>query len=220
MALAGCFPNESKEYRAARKKLLEAELDLRRKIEQVAARRRELPRGGEVAEDYVFDGQDRKPKLSELFRNGNTLVAYSFMYGPKMAQPCPMCTSMLDGLNGNAQHIARRTNLVVIAKSPLERIMEHARGRGWSNLQLLSSADNSYNRDYRAEADDGSQLPILNVFVKDRKKVRHWYATELLFAQTESGQDPRHIDSIWPLWNLLDLTPEGRGKDWYPQLTY
>jgi predicted dithiol-disulfide oxidoreductase (DUF899 family) len=142
------------------------------------------------------------------------------MYGPKMAQPCPMCTSMLDGLNGNAQHIARRTNLVVIAKSPLERIMEHARGRGWSNLQLLSSADNSYNRDYRAEADDGSQLPILNVFVKDRKKVRHWYATELLFAQTESGQDPRHIDSIWPLWNLLDLTPEGRGKDWYPQLTY
>lgn len=220
MALAGHFPNESKEYRAARKKLLQAELDLRRKSEQVAAQRRKLPRGGEVAEDYVFDGQDRKQKLSELFRKGNTLVAYSFMYGPKMAQPCPMCTSMLDALDGNAQHIAQRTNLVVIAKSPLERIMEHARGRGWSNLRLLSSADNSYNRDYRAEADDGSQLPILNVFVKQGKKVRHWYATELLFAKTESGQDPRHIDSIWPLWNLLDLTPAGRGKDWYPRLSY
>ena len=220
MALAGHFPNETKEYRAARQKLLDAEIKLRKQIEAVALQRRKLPPGGEVAEDYVFEGPDGKVKLSELFRNGNTLVAYSFMYGPKMAQPCPMCTSMLDGLNGNAQHIAQRTNLVVIAKSPLERVLEHARGRGWSNLRLLSSAHNSYNRDYRAEADDGSQLPILNVFVKDRKKVRHWYATELLFAQTESGQDPRHIDSIWPLWNLLDLTPEGRGKDWYPQLTY
>src|SRR5688572_9994917 len=219
MALAGHVPNETKEYRAARQKLLDAEIKLRKQIEAVALQRRELPPGGEVAEDYVFEGQDGKVKLSELFRNGNTLVAYSFMYGPKMAQPCPMCTSMLDGLNGNAQHIAQRTNLVVIAKSPLERILEHARGRGWSNLRLLSSAHNSYNRDYRAEADDGSQLPILNVFVKDRKKVRHWYATELLFAKTEAGQDPRDIDSIWPLWDRLDLVPAWRGTDRSPQLS-
>src|SRR5687767_6880142 len=214
------FPNESKEYRAARDKLLAAEIELRKQVETVAAQRRKLPAGGEVPEDYVFEGEKGPLRLSQLFENGNTLVAYSFMYGPKMPKACPMCTSMLDGLNGNAQHIARRTNLVVIAKSPLPRILEHARSRGWSNLRLLSSEKNSYNRDYRAEADDGSQLPILNVFVKHRKKVRHWYATELLFAQTESGQDPRHIDSIWPLWNLLDLTPAGRGKDWYPKLSY
>jgi len=220
MALAGHFPNDSKEYRAARKKLLEAELDLRRRTEAVAVQRRKLPPGGEVPEDYVFAAQDGKLKLSELFRNGDTLVAYSFMYGPKMAQPCPMCTSMLDGLDGNAQHIAQRTNLVVIAKSPFARIAEHAKSRGWSNLRLLSSEKNTYNRDYHAEADDDSQLPLLNVFVRNGKKVRHWYATELLFAKTEPGQDPRHSDSIWPLWNLLDLTPEGRGKDWYPKLTY
>ena len=220
MALAGHFPNESKDYRAARKKLLEAELELRRKVEAVAAQRRKLPPGGEIPEDYVFDRPDGKVKLSQLFRNGNTLVAYSFMYGPTMAKACPMCTSMLDGLDGNAQHIAQRTNLVVIAKSPLARILDHARTRGWSNLSLLSSEKNDYNRDYHGEADDGSQNPILNVFVKDGKKIRHWYATELVFAKPDAGQDPRHIDMMWPLWNLLDFTPEGRGKDWYPKLAY
>src|SRR5439155_22899219 len=125
------FPNESKAYRAARNDLLKAEIDLRRRIEKVAALRRSLPAGGEVAEDYVFDGQQGKVKLSQLFERGNTLVAYSFMYGPKMQKACPMCTAMLDGLNGNAQHIGHRTNLVVIAKSPLERILAYARERGW-----------------------------------------------------------------------------------------
>lgn len=213
------FPNESKDYRSAREKLLEAELELRKKIEDVAALRRKLPPGGEVPEDYVFEAPDGKVKLSELFTNGNTLVAYSFMYGPKMAEPCPMCTAMLDGLNGNAQHIAQQTNLVVIAKSPLGRILEHAKSRGWSNLKLLSSEKNNYNRDYHGETSDGSQMPILNVFRKN-KTVRHLYATELLHAKSAPGQDPRHVDSIWPLWNLLDFTPEGRGKDWYPKLSY
>jgi predicted dithiol-disulfide oxidoreductase (DUF899 family) len=213
------FPNESKQYRAARNKLLRAEMDLRRRIEALAAQRRKLPAGGEVPEDYVFEGEKGMVRLSQVFENGNTLVAYNFMYGPKMPEACPMCTSMLDGLNGNAQHIARRTNLVVIAKSPLPRILEHARGRGWSNLRLLSSEKNSYNRDYGGETADGTQMPILNVFRKD-KTIRHFYGTELLHARTETGQDPRHIDMIWPLWNLLDFTPEGRGKDWYPKLQY
>ncbi|MGH8690770.1 MAG: DUF899 family protein [Burkholderiales bacterium] len=213
------FPNETKDYRSAREKLLEAERELRKHVEEVAALRRKLPPGGEVPEDYVFASADGKVKLSELFTNGNTLVAYSFMYGPKMQKACPMCTAMLDGLNGNAQHIAQRTNLVVIARSPLPRILEHARQRGWSNLKLLSSEGNDYNRDYHGETPDGGQMPILNVFRKD-KTVRHFYATELLFAKDEPGQNARHVDSIWPLWNLLDLTPEGRGADWYPKLSY
>ena len=138
------FPNESKEYRKAREKLLRAELELRKKVEAVAAERRKLPPGGEVPEDNLFEGETGPVRLSQLFDRGNTLVAYSFMYGPKMPKACPMCTSMLDGLNGNAQHIAQRTNLVVIAKSPLARILEHARSRGWSNLGLLSSEKNTY----------------------------------------------------------------------------
>jgi predicted dithiol-disulfide oxidoreductase (DUF899 family) len=212
------FPNETKPYRAARNRLLRAEIALRRQVEKVAAMRRKLPAGGKVPQDYVFEEGDppRKVTLSELFGDRDTLVAYSFMYGPNMAKACPMCTSMLDGLNGNAPHIAQRANLVVIAKSPLARVLEFARGRGWSNLRLLSSAGNSYNADYFGEAADGSQSPMLNVFVRRRGAIRHFYGTELLFAKADPGQNNRHVDMIWPLWNLLDFTPEGRGKDWYP----
>lgn len=214
------FPNESRQYRAARDRLLQAEIDLRRQVEAVAAQRRKLPAGGEVPEDYVFDGQDGKVKLSELFKDGSTLVAYSFMYGPKMEKPCPMCTSMLDSLNGNAHHIAQRTNLVVIARSPLARILEFARGRGWSNLKLLSSEKNSYNRDYHGEDAKGAQWPMLNVFQKAGGQIRHAWGSEMLSAKLEPGQDPRHVDMLWPLWNVLDFTPEGRGKDWRPRLDY
>jgi predicted dithiol-disulfide oxidoreductase (DUF899 family) len=214
------FPNEAKQYRSARKKLLDAELALRRQVEKVAALRRKLPTGGEVPQDYVFTSQQGPVKLSELFERGNTLVAYSFMYGPQMKAACPMCTSMLDALDGNAQHLAQRTDLVVIAKSPIERIVEYARGRGWRNLRLLSSAGTSYNRDYHGENQKGAQLPMMNVFVKRDGKVRHFYGTELLYAPEDKGQNARHIDLMWPLWNVLDLTPEGRGGDWYPKLSY
>ena len=213
------FPNESRAYRHAREELLEAEIRLRRHTEQVAALRRALPPGG-VAQDYVFDAEEGRLGLSELFKRGESLVAYSFMYGPDMERPCPMCTSILDGLEGNAQHIAQRTNLVVIAKSPIERILAFARSRGWSRLRLLSSQGNSYNRDYHAETADGAQMPMLNVFRRDGGTIRHFYGTELLYAKVEPGQNARHVDLIWPLWNVLDFTPEGRGSDWYPKLDY
>ena len=214
------FPNETKQYRTARKKLLDAEIALRRQIEKVAALRRKLPSGGELAQDYVFTSQNGPVKLSELFERGNTLLAYSFMFGPQMRNACPMCTSFLDGLNGNAQHIAQRANLVVIAKSPIERLLEYARGRDWRNLRLLSSAGTSYNRDYYGENDKGAQLPMMNVFVKRDGKVRHFYGSEVLYAPEDKGQNARHNDLMWPLWNVLDLTPEGRGSDWYPKLSY
>ena len=213
------FPNESPAYRRARNRLLAAEIELRRQVEKVAAQRRKLPRGGKVSQDYAFDGEAGKVKLSELFERGDTLVAYSFMYGPKMAHACPMCTAFLDALDGNAQHISQRTNLAVIAKSPIERILDYAQGRGWRNLRLLSSAGNDYNRDYHGENPDGSQWPMMNVFVKDGA-LRHFWGSELVDAKSGKGQDARHIDMMWPLWNALDLTPEGRGKDWYPQREY
>lgn len=223
------FPGESPEYRVARDKLLAAEVALRRQIEEVAALRRRLPHGGEVPEDYIFEEGSpdlsdtntvRRVGLSDLFRTGDSLVAYSFMYGPEMAKPCPMCTSMLDGLDGNARHAGQRVDLVVIAKSPIQRIRAFARERGWRQLRLLSSAGTSYNRDYRGENDEAAQLPSLNVFVKRRGKVFHLYNAELLFAPAEPGQNNRHVDLLWPLWQLFDLTPEGRGADWYPKLSY
>lgn len=220
------FPGETARYRTARNRLLEAEIELRRNVERVARMRRKLPLGGAAPDDYVFDeqgqnGEIRAVKLSELFRDKlDTLLIYSYMYGPNMKQPCPMCTSFLDSVEGAAAHLTQRANLAVAAKSPIGRIKEFAKTRDWRRLRLLSSANNTYNRDYHGENAAGGQLPMLNVFVRRKGKIHHFYATELQFMPPEKGQNQRHIDMMWPLWNLLDLTPEGRGSDWYPSLTY
>jgi predicted dithiol-disulfide oxidoreductase (DUF899 family) len=215
------FPGESSRYRTARNRLLAAEIDLRKQVERVASMRRKLPLGGPVPEDYVFDEDSGQVKLSELFRDGfDTLLIYSYMFGPQAKQPCPMCTSFIDSLEGAAEHLTQRANLAVVAKSPIERIRQVAKSRGWRHLRLLSSANNNYNRDYHGEDSDGGQLPMLNVFARRKGKIYHTYATELQFLPPDKGQNQRHIDMMWPLWNLLDLTPEGRGANWFPSLAY
>lgn len=224
------FPGESPKYRAAREKLLKSEIALRRQTEAVAAQRRKLPIGGALKEDYVFEELltvpdrttlRREVRLSSLFAKGkDTLVIYNYMFGPAMGAPCPMCSSILDGLNGNAQSIAQRVNLAVVVKSPIDRVADVARGRGWENLRLLSSAGNTFNRDYLGETDHGAQMPMLNVFVRRGGRIHHWWGSELLFTPADNGQDFRHVDPIWPLWNVFDLTPEGRGTKWYPKLRY
>src|SRR5437588_6493437 len=228
------FPGESKEYRRERNRLLEAEAELRRAIEQVAAQRRALPPGGVVPDDYRFEEatDGREVRFSELFEAGkDTLVIYSFMFprysgdtrpGPAEGEtaklplaetPCASCTSILDSLDGAAPHLARRLDLVVVAKSAPERIRNFAHERGWRNLRLLSSRNTTYNRDYHAETPDGDQIPMLNVFVRGGDEIRHFWASELMFAPREEGIEARHVDSIWPIWNVLDMIPEGRGED-------
>ena len=216
------FPNETDDYRESRNKLLHEEIELRRKIEEVAKQRRTLLPGGKIKENYSFVQEDgSNANASDLFLdNKNTLAIYSFMYGPNMENACPSCTSILDSLNGSTPHIIQRINFVVVAKSPIQRIQEWAKIRGWNNLKILSSENNSYNLDYFGETEDGSQMPILNIFSKHGNDIFHTYATEMLFAASDDGQDPRHVDVLWPLWNMFDYTPEGRGSDWYPQLKY
>lgn len=220
------YPGETPVYRKARDRLLKSEIELRRHVEAVAAERRKLPQGGELLEDYLFEESDkaggvRSVRFSELFApDKDTLVLYNFMYGSAMQRGCPSCTAMLDALDGNAKHISQRVNLAVVAKSPLPRILSHARDRGWYGLRLLSSAGNSYNRDYHGEDAKGSQQPMLNVFVKKGDKIRHFWGAELLYAPSDKGQDPRHGDFLFPLWTVFDITPEGRGKDWRPKLSY
>jgi predicted dithiol-disulfide oxidoreductase (DUF899 family) len=238
------FPNESVEYRQRRNRLLQQETELRRMTELVAAARRALPPGGVVKEDYVFDGQGvvggpARVRLSELFAPGrDSLVIYSMMFprdplddspGPKSGQtallplaegPCPSCTALVDQLDGAAGHAAQRINLAVVAKAPVERVLTFGRERGWRRLRLLSSAGSSYNRDYLAETADGTQRPMLNVFHRDGTTIRHFWGSELLYAPGDPGQEPRHVGTIEPLWNLFDLTPEGRGTDWYEQFSY
>ena len=238
------FPGESPEYRAARDRLLEQEIELRRATEAVAAARRELAPGGAVPEDYVFrgtgaDGAPTDVQLSELFAPGkDSLVIYSFMFprdpgddrpGPAAAQtallpleegPCPSCVALLDQLDGAAEHAGQHINLAVVAKAPLERVLTFARELGWRRLRLLSSARNTYNRDYLGETAEGSQRPMLNVFHRDGGVIRHFWGSELFYAPTEPGQDPRHVGTLEPVWNLFDLTPKGRPIDWDEQLSY
>jgi len=238
------FPGESAEYRAARERLLEQEIELRRAMEAVAAARRELPPGGIVPQDYVFqgagaDGVPTDVRLSELFAPGkDSLAIYSFMFprdpgderpGPATGQtallkleegPCPSCVALLDQLDGTVEHAAPLVNFFVVAKSPLPRILTFAEERGWRRLRLLSSAGTTFNRDYHAETAEGAQRPMLNVFHRDGGVVRHFWGSELFYAPTEPGQDPRHVGTLEPFWNLLDLTPEGRPTDWDEQLRY
>ena len=238
------LPGESHEYRAARDRLLEREIELRRAMEAVAALRRELPPGGPVETDYVFDGEgaDGAPadvRLSELFEPGkDSLAIYSFMFPrdagdqtpgppdgdtarlPLAEGPCPSCTALLDQLDGAAEHARQHLNFVVVAKAPLPRVLTFARERGWRRLRLLSSAGNTYNADYLAETSDGAQMPMLTVFRRDGDVIRHFWSSELLYAPSDPGEEPRHVGTLEPLWNLLDLTPEGRPADWHEQFSY
>jgi predicted dithiol-disulfide oxidoreductase (DUF899 family) len=238
------FPGESEEYRTARDRLLATEIELRRQMETVAAERRELPPGGEVPEDYVFQGEGPEGeavdvRLSELFAPGkDSLAIYSFMFPrdpeddrpgpvreaetaklPLAEGPCPSCVGLLDQLDGMAEHATQQVNFAVVAKSPLDRILTWARERGWRRLRLLSSARNSYNPDYLAETPEGAQRPMLNVFHRDGGTIRHFWGSELFYSPWDPGQDPRHVGTLEPLWNLFDLTPEGR-PDWDEQLSY
>src|SRR4051794_4130033 len=171
------FPGESDDYRAARDELLQAEIDLRRRTEEVAAQRRALPAGGEVPGDYVFEEWDagagtvREAKLSELFGDKDSLFLYSFMFNPdESGRPlrvaCPSCTSIMDGMDGAARSIAQRAAFAVEAKAPIETFSAHAHARGWRHARLLSSSGNSYRSDYHAETDDASQWPIATVFAR------------------------------------------------------
>lgn len=216
------IPNETAEYRAARNKLLQMEADLRQQVASLAAARGALPLGGEVSQNYIFtqmqDGKAVDRTMSDLFGNHDSLLIYSFMYGPADKSPCPMCTSFLDSLNGAAHHIAQRTALAVVTSTTIETSAAFAAGRGWNQLQMISSSGNTYNHDYFGESPDGAQLPMCNVFRKHGNKIHHFWSSELFFANLE-GQ-PRHVDTIWPLWNVFDLLPQGRGSDWYPANDY
>jgi predicted dithiol-disulfide oxidoreductase (DUF899 family) len=242
--MSTAFPGESAEYRAARDRLLEGEIELRRATEAVAAARRELPPGGVVPQDYVFQGQgeDGTPtdvRLSELFAPGrDSLVIYSFMFprdpgddrpGPDAGQtallplvegPCPSCVALLDQLDGAAEHVAPLVNFAVVARAPLTRVLNFGEERGWRRLRLLSSAGNTYNPDYLAETAQGAQRPMLNVFHREGATIRHFWGSELFYAPTEPDQDPRHVGTLEPVWNIFDLTPEGRPTVWDEQLSY
>lgn len=226
------YPGESDEYRAARNQLLEAEIELIDQVEKVAALRRTLPPGGLLREDYVFeegpaDLRDTQTvyavRLSELFNPGqSSLMLINTMYAPGNERPCPSCNSLADGYNATAQHIRERVGFALVTRAPLQKLRAWAALRNWRDIRLLSSFNNTFNRDYLAEESEQRQVPSITVFTRDGEgDIRHFYSIEgHWLPKRHEDRDPRHLDLYWPLWNLLDLTPEGRGKSWYPHFSY
>jgi predicted dithiol-disulfide oxidoreductase (DUF899 family) len=213
------YPNDSAEYRKARVRLLEEEIELRRLNERVAEMRRALPLGGEPPKYEFIDEEGRKVGLAELFGKHDTLITYFWMFGPQRARPCPMCTSLLGGLDVPARDLTQRVALAILSRSPVSRQLAFARERGWRNLKFFQVGDD-FAREYHAIADDGAEWAAEDVWVKRDGVVRHFWGGEMGGETADPGQDPRGAPDPAILWTWLDLTPGGRGKDWYPKLDY
>jgi predicted dithiol-disulfide oxidoreductase (DUF899 family) len=214
------FPNESDEYRRARTALLAEEIELRRHIERVAEQRRALPPGGEVKKAYAFVGENGAVAFAELFSGKNTLVVYNYMFGPQREKPCPMCTSLLSAWDGEVPDMTQRVALAVVARSSIERLVAFKRERGWHYLPLFSDISGEFSGDYHALTKDGGDDAAFNVFTRQDGTIRHFWGGEMNRASADPGQDPRGAPDLMPIWTILDVTPEGRGKDWYPKLSY
>ncbi len=212
------FPNESTEYRAARNALLVEEIELRRHIERVAAQRRALPEGGEIPKDFELVSESGPIGLSSLFGDNDTLMVYGMMYGPQRKAPCPMCTSFLTAWNGIAVNLRERVAIAVTARSPIERLIEYKKQRGFAKLPFVSDVSGEYTRTYVNPED--ADVPGFSVFMRRDGVIRHFYSGEMSGEMADPGQDPRGGPDLDPLWLVLDLTPEGRGTDWYPKLDY
>ncbi|MBX4956060.1 DUF899 family protein [Rhizobium lentis] len=214
------FPNESAEYRIARDALLAEEIELRRHIERVARQRRTLPPGGEVKKDYRFEGANGPVSFAELFADKDTLIVYSYMFGPERERPCPMCTSLLSAWDGEVPDIQQRVALAIVARSPIEKLLAFKKERGWHHIPLYSDPTDDYSRDYRAIGKGGSDDAAFNVFTRRDGTIRHFWSEEMGAVTADPGEDPRGAPDLMPLWTVLDTTPEGRAPDWYPKLSY
>jgi len=204
--MAHRYPNESFEYRQQRDALAAEEEELIRRVKAVAEQRRQLPLGGELKEDYAFtwatdDKLGRSIRFSELFGSKDTLLLYSFMYGPSWDNPCPSCTSIVDGFDRMAEQVGYDAAFVVVGKAPAQRINDWAGKRGWSQIDLISGRDCTYQADYGCQRDDERQFPKMNVFKNVDGTIFHFWGSEI---------PDNDIDMVWPYWNLMDLTPAGR----------
>jgi predicted dithiol-disulfide oxidoreductase (DUF899 family) len=210
---------ESDDYRRHREELRVAELDLIDHVERVAALRRQLPADTAVDDYQLVDvASGDRLRLSELFTAPDrALIVYHFMYGKAQIEPCPMCTMWIDGYNAVAPHVTQNVDFAVVAAAEPAAIQAHAASRGWSNLRLLSAGDSTFKYDLGSEEADGTQTEWISVFTRDDDAtVRHLHSKG---AQMADDRRERGIDLLSPVWQLLDLTPTGRG-DWYPTLNY
>ena len=215
------FPGETAEYRKAREALLAEEIEVRRHLTRVSEARQALPPGPVIKSTYRFKDENAfEVGLRDLFGDKDTLVTYFWMYGPQRERPCPMCTNFLGAVNGNAMDIKQRVALKILGRSSVDRQFQFAQERGWRHLNFVQTVGDDYANDLGLINKDGSENPALVVFRRNGDEVRLFWASEMRFSMADPGQDPRGAPDIASLWNILDLTPEGRGTTWYPKLNY
>jgi predicted dithiol-disulfide oxidoreductase (DUF899 family) len=216
------FANESAEYAQAREALLAREIEVRREVGELATQLRKLPPGPVIEDDFRFiDQNGEEIGLAGMFGNRDTLVIYHWMFGPDRERPCPMCTGTLGPLDANGLDIEQRVALAVTGRSKVERQIAFARERGWRNLRFYQSLGNDWALKIGGlDPENGWEYPALLVLRRDGDAVRlHWMG-ETNRDMADPGEDPRGAVELQALWNVLDLTPEGRGTDWYPKLYY
>jgi predicted dithiol-disulfide oxidoreductase (DUF899 family) len=215
------FPGASTDYETARQALLAQEIEFRRHMTRRTVQRRALPPGPVIEKDYRFkDEQAFEVGQIDLFCDNDTLVTNFWIYGPQRERPCPMCTNWLGAVNGNAADIKQRVALKILGRSSVERQFAFAQERGWRDLNFVQTVGDDYARDLGVLLPDGSEYPALIVFRRDGDRVRLFWASEMTREMADPGQDPRDAPDIASLWSVLDLTPGGRGTDWYPKLNY
>jgi len=221
------LPNESEEYLSKREELRRAEIELRNQRERVAELRRQLPPGPAV-EDYVFeevpvkldagDTPIQTVRLSQLFTGPDrSVVLYQFMYGKKQTKTCPMCTAWMDGINAVTHHLLQNLDFALVAAAEPARLRGHARARGWNSLRLLSAGSSTFKFDFGSEDKEGNQDSTISVFTQDSDgTIRHSYTGHPWLAP---DMKERGIDELTPIWNVMDLTRQGRGS-FYTKLEY
>ena len=215
------FPGGSAEYRKAREALLAEEIEFRRHMSRLTEQRRALPPGPVIEKNYRFrDANGAELGFPDLFGRHDALVTYYWMFGPQRERPCPMCTNWLGAVNGNAADIKQRVAFKVLGRSDVARQIAFAQERGWRDLDFVQTIGDDYAKDVGVLKSDGSEWPALTVFKRDGDKVRLFWAAEMTAEMADPGEDPRLAPDIAALWSILDLTPGGRGKDWYPKLSY
>lgn len=213
------YPGDSDDYRKARTALLQEEIELRRHISRVAELRRALPPGGEVTRPYRFIDKDGKEHaLGDLFGPHETLISYFWMFGPQRERPCPMCTTFLDALDAANRSLTQRVAVVVLGRSPVSRQLAFAIERGWRHLAFYQCVGDDFPTDYRGLHDGGEEWPQLDIWTRQGSQVRHFWGASEMDGTADPGQDARNVPDPEALWNMLDLTPGGRGTDWYPTL--
>jgi len=198
--------------RAAVAELLREEIALKDHVERVAAQRRALPMPAPLDVEYTLTAADGTAvSLASLFGDKDDLFVYHLMFAEDDDAACRMCSMWVDGFNAVAKHVRERAAFVVVAKAPIAKLRAWAQRRGWSDIPVLSSHGTTFNKDMHVEDADGDQLPAISVFRRTSDGIHLFYQKP---AHLDDDNN-RGIDLLSPVWNLLDLTHDGRG-DWLP----